>query len=229
MPPSSPSVLPVEPRRLTQRGEERRLQILARSAELFATQGYHPTSVADIVRECNVGKGVFYWYFESKEELFAEIIRANQLALRKHQARSLLNERDPLGRIEAGIHATMHWFAANRHVFALFQFASAETLFAHLINDGAEVGIADTMRHVKDGIACGQIHDGDPLLITTAIIGVINALSRRFLASPDSDVAPEIVAAEATTFILSGLSGSRPAPRNLRPEPVPSNVLQGSI
>lgn len=199
----------MEPRRLTQRGEERRLQILARSAELFASQGYHPTSVADIVRECNVGKGVFYWYFESKEQLFTEIIRANQLALRKHQARTMLNERDPLSRIEAGMHATMHWLASNRHVFALFQFAAAETMFSHLITDGAEVGIADTMRHVKDGIACGQIHDGDPLLITTAIIGVTNSLSRRFLSSPDCDVLPETVAAEATTFILSGLSGSR--------------------
>jgi AcrR family transcriptional regulator len=198
----------VETRRLTQRGEERRLQILARSAELFATSGYHPTSVADIVRECGVGKGVFYWYFESKEELFTEIIRTNQLALRKHQARMIGNEVDPLKRIEAGIYATMTWLDANRHVFALFQFAAAESLFAHLITDGAEVGVADTMRHVKDGIACGQFHDGDPLMITTAIIGVTNALSRRFLSAPDSEVQPEAVAAEATTFILFGLAST---------------------
>jgi AcrR family transcriptional regulator len=201
----------VETRRLTQRGEERRLQILARSAELFARSGYHPTSVADIVRECGVGKGVFYWYFESKEELFTEIIRANQLALRKHQARMIGNETDPLKRIEAGIYATMTWLAANRHVFALFQFAAAESLFAHLITDGAEVGVADTMRHVKDGIACGQIHDGDPLMIATAVIGVTNALSRRFLSDPESSeekVLPEAVAAEATTFILFGLASA---------------------
>jgi AcrR family transcriptional regulator len=167
--------------------------------------------VADIVRECGVGKGVFYWYFESKEELFTEIIRANQLALRKHQARMIGNETDPLKRIEAGIYATMTWLAANRHVFALFQFAAAESLFAHLITDGAEVGVADTMRHVKDGIACGQIHDGDPLMIATAVIGVTNALSRRFLSDPESfeeKVAPEAVAAEATTFILFGLASA---------------------
>ena len=198
----------MESKRLTQRGEERRSQILARSAELFAANGYHPTSVADIVKDCGVGKGVFYWYFESKEALFTEIIRATQLDLRKHQRRVIGAEPNPLRRIESGIYATMTWLARNRHVFALFQFASAESSFAHLIIDGAEVGVADTMRHVKDGIATGQIHDGDPLMITMALIGVTNALSRRFLASPESDVLPETVAREATTFVLFGLASS---------------------
>jgi AcrR family transcriptional regulator len=200
----------VEQRRLTQRGEERRLQILERSAGLFAVSGYHPTSVADIVRECGVGKGVFYWYFESKEQLFTEIIRSNQLALRKHQRRVIRNEADPIKRIELGIHATMHWLADNRHVFALFQFAAADTLFSHLITDGAEVGVADTMRHVKDGIASGQIYDGDPLVITTAVTGVTNALSRRFLGD-QADVLPETIAAEATAFVLNALSTERGA------------------
>lgn len=194
----------MEQRRLTQRGEERRSQILDLSAILFANAGYHPTSVADIVRECGVGKGVFYWYFESKEALFTEIIRSNQLALRKQQRRLIGNEPDPLKRIEIGIRATMHWLGENRHVFALFQFAAADSLFSHLITDGAEVGVADTMRHVKDGIATGQIYDGDPLMITTAILGVLNSLSRRFLAG-SPNIGPETVAAEATGFILHGL------------------------
>ncbi len=48
-------------RQLTPRGVERRKQLLAFAVELFASQGYHPTSVSQIVAGLGVGKGVFYW------------------------------------------------------------------------------------------------------------------------------------------------------------------------
>ncbi len=54
-------------RRLTQRGQERRRQLLDFAIARFAENGYHPTSVAEIVQGLGVGKGVFYWYFESKD------------------------------------------------------------------------------------------------------------------------------------------------------------------
>jgi len=45
---------------------------MAHAAALFSSNGYHPTSVAQIVQGIGVGKGVFYWYFDSKEELFLD-------------------------------------------------------------------------------------------------------------------------------------------------------------
>ena len=45
--------------KLTPRGQERRGQLIACAARLFAERGYHPTSVADIVAALGVGKGVF--------------------------------------------------------------------------------------------------------------------------------------------------------------------------
>ena len=64
-------------RKLTQRGRERREQLITCAARLFAERGYHPTSVSDIVEALGVGKGVFYWYFSSKEELLAELLKAS--------------------------------------------------------------------------------------------------------------------------------------------------------
>ena len=61
-------------RRLTQRGRDRRRQLIDFAAHRFAENGYDPTSVAEIVSGMKVGKGVFYWYFSSKEELFLEIL-----------------------------------------------------------------------------------------------------------------------------------------------------------
>lgn len=42
--------------------------------ELFATEGYHSTSISRIAKAANISKGLLYNYFESKEELIKDII-----------------------------------------------------------------------------------------------------------------------------------------------------------
>jgi AcrR family transcriptional regulator len=53
---------------------ERKEQILRVALELFAHNGYHPTTIATIAKEANVSKGLMYNYFESKEMLLKELI-----------------------------------------------------------------------------------------------------------------------------------------------------------
>src|ERR1041384_4139366 len=86
--------------KLTPRGKERREQLITCAAQLFAERGYHPTSVADIVAALGVGKGVFYWYFASKEELLTELLKASNHDLRKRQQQAIGDEVDPVRRIE---------------------------------------------------------------------------------------------------------------------------------
>lgn len=173
------------------------------AARQFAENGYHPTSVADIVDQLGVGKGVFYWYFESKEELFIEILKDAQLGLRRRQQQAIIKESDPVKRIELGMYATMRWLSENRHVFNLFQFASTERAFSAVLRNGQEVGLADTMRHIKDGMVEGKFRDGDPFMITHAVLGVTNELSRRCIHGRGED--PDEVAEQAIAFCLRGM------------------------
>src|SRR5579859_2447063 len=50
--------------------QQRRAQILAAAMACFARQGYHATSMDDVVRESGLSVGAIYSYFPSKEELF---------------------------------------------------------------------------------------------------------------------------------------------------------------
>src|SRR5207249_4993583 len=106
-------------RKLTRRGRDRRRQLMDVATERFAENGYHPTSVAEIVQGLGVGKGVFYWYFSSKEELFGEILREAQQQLRRRQQAAIADEADPVGRIELGIRASLAWFEENRNLVNL--------------------------------------------------------------------------------------------------------------
>lgn len=50
--------------------QQRRAQILAAAMACFSRQGYHATSMDDVVRECGLSVGAIYSYFASKEDLF---------------------------------------------------------------------------------------------------------------------------------------------------------------
>jgi AcrR family transcriptional regulator len=195
-------------RRLTQRGQERRRQLLDYATVRFAENGYHPTSVAEIVTGLGVGKGVFYWYFQSKEELFLEILKEAQTDLRRTQQQAIADVDDPIRRIELGIRATTDWSGAHRDFYKLTQFAATEERFAPALRKGQEIAIRDTVKHVNDGINRGLIRDIDPDYIAHAILGVTSQLVRTFIHERGEN--PDGVADAAIAFILDGiLSGDR--------------------
>jgi AcrR family transcriptional regulator len=191
-------------RKLTQRGRDRREQLLACAARLFAERGYHPTSVSDIVESLGVGKGVFYWYFSSKEELLAELLKASNHSLRKRQQQAIGDEPDPVRRIALGIRATLEWFQEHRDYFAIIAFAATDETFAPVLHRNREISIGDTIRHLKDGIVEGRIVDEDPEMLAHAIHGVVSELTRHYLVERNEPV--DRVVDLAVSFCLAGLT-----------------------
>jgi AcrR family transcriptional regulator len=53
----------------TARGAETRRLLLEAAGQLFAEQGYHATTVPDIVKAAGVGHGTFYEYFGSRHQI----------------------------------------------------------------------------------------------------------------------------------------------------------------
>jgi AcrR family transcriptional regulator len=190
-------------KKLTPRGKDRRRQLMDFAAHRFAENGYHPTSVAEIVSGLGVGKGVFYWYFSSKEELMLELLKEAQHDLRRRQQQAIGDEPDPVERIALGMRASMAWFAENRHLFNLFQFAATEERCAGAMRRGQDVAVGDLVRHVKEGIVEGRMRDGDPLMLTHAILGVTSQLAREFIH--ERGESGDAVADHAICFCLRGL------------------------
>ena len=190
-------------RRLTQRGKERRAQLIEYAVQRFAADGYHPTSVADIVDGLGVGKGVFYWYFSSKEELFVEILRTSQKDLRRRQQRAITDVEDPVQRVELGIRAGVAWMAEHNDHRRLFEFARTESTFAASMRAGQSVLVADAVVHLKEAIVEGRIPDSDPEALALAILGVTNQLTNVYIDGRGED--PEHVADLAVAFCMHGL------------------------
>lgn len=87
----------------SQKGAATRDQILDAAARLIYLQGYHCTSLDDVLRASGVGKGNFYYYFKSKEELGYAIIDRMMLGFIERTLEPVLA--DPSGDPIAQIHS----------------------------------------------------------------------------------------------------------------------------
>lgn len=54
--------------------EQKKRNVLEKSAKLFYYQGYVNTGINEILKECKIPKGSFYYYFKNKDDLLMQII-----------------------------------------------------------------------------------------------------------------------------------------------------------
>lgn len=59
--------------RITKDPDERRGELVASAQKLFFSKGYGKTSINDIVKDVGVAKGLFYYYFDSKQAILEEM------------------------------------------------------------------------------------------------------------------------------------------------------------
>jgi AcrR family transcriptional regulator len=215
-------------RQLTRRGEARRRQIVEHAARKFAEAGYDATSVTDLVSSLGVGKGVFYWYFSSKDELFREILTDALVGLRRRQQRAIEGESDPLARIELGIRASLAWLDEHRELLTLLQFASGDERFASLVRAGQDVAVRDAAVHVSEAIAHGRIRRDDPSLLAHAILGVTNHLAQVLIVQQGLPL--ERVSDLAVLFCRGGLTYMADEHASLpKPPPTQEGSAQPSL
>ena len=161
-------------RRLTDQGKERKQQLVDQAAILFAERGYDDTRIVDICAGAGVAKGLFYWYFENKEALFAELVRSMRLRLRTAQADAIDLGADPLVRIRQGTEASVRFMAQHRAFFSLLEVEQRSNSLAGVLREGTEVHAADTARLVKEAQAEGVIpEDRDPQLLALGVVGAV--------------------------------------------------------
>ncbi|MDE6595979.1 MAG: TetR/AcrR family transcriptional regulator, partial [Oscillospiraceae bacterium] len=55
--------------------EQRRQLIISKALELFAKKGYSDTKIGDIAKAADMSVGLMFHYFESKEQLYEELVK----------------------------------------------------------------------------------------------------------------------------------------------------------
>ena len=68
-------------------------KIIESAGEFFGRFGFYKTTMDEIARRIHKAKGVLYYYFNSKEELYTEVVR-HELQQVKHALLNIVNSDD---------------------------------------------------------------------------------------------------------------------------------------
>jgi AcrR family transcriptional regulator len=171
----SPAAL-ADDRQLTAQGRERKQQLVECAARLFAERGFAETRIKDIVEAAGVAKGLFYWYFENKDALFAEVAADIRLRLRKHQAAAIDPDAGHLRQIRQGTEASVRFMAENAHFFSLLEVENG-AVTADSRREGTDQHIRDVRRLIRGGQEEGSIVDDDAELLALGVVGAVGFYS----------------------------------------------------
>jgi AcrR family transcriptional regulator len=146
--------------RSTKAATERRTEFIDAAEALFNEKGFEKTSIDDIVQRVGVAKGLFYYYFRSREELLAAIVDLILDELEQHvvaatqkeglTAMQRLHAMSPSSdMIQARSGKLMAYFHEERNQALHFQFQARTMKFMipaveSIIRQGVEEGIFNT-------------------------------------------------------------------------------------
>jgi TetR/AcrR family transcriptional regulator len=101
--------------------KERAQRILAAADELFGGRGYDAVSVRDVAQHAGVNKALVFYYFDSKEELFARVLAGYYSAHRVALEQSFRSDGDIATRLRRLIDAYFDFISDNRRFARLVQ------------------------------------------------------------------------------------------------------------
>lgn len=167
------------PRRHTEHGRERKQQLLDAAASLFASTGYSATRVEDICNTAGVAKGLFYWYFPTKEALFVELVRTMRQRLRRAQAAAMdeIPDTDALTRLRLGTEASVRFIAEHAPFFSFLDIERADSGQARLLRDGSDVSLRDVRTLVRAAQRDGTVPDQNATLLALGVLGAVSSFS----------------------------------------------------
>jgi AcrR family transcriptional regulator len=196
-------------RRAASKADRKRVEILRSAAAVFRRRGYHGASVDRIARALRMTKGNLYYYFRDKEEIlyFCHDYSVDILL-------RLLGDVEraggpPEARLRRLVEGFVHMILDELHGTALTM--DVQALSPRLLRkvvakrDRFDHGIR---RLVREGMRSGAFTPGDPKLVSFAILGAVNWITRWY--DPRGPARSGEIAGAFADFLMRGLSGPTP-------------------
>jgi TetR/AcrR family transcriptional repressor of nem operon len=163
-------------RRHTEQGLERKEQLLEQATRLFASRGYANTRVIDICKAAGVAKGLFYWYFDNKEALFAELVRSMREQLAATRAEAMDPDADPLTQLRQAVESSVRFIAHHTEFFTVLRMERREPTVSAMLREASDADVAGVARLVAAAQASGQLTATDPPeLLALGVAGAVTS------------------------------------------------------
>jgi AcrR family transcriptional regulator len=163
---------------------ERRHQILLCSLDMIISRGFEAMKIRDIAEKLNISTGLFFNYFESKEQVYEELVKiglsgpAGVLELNR-------NDIDPIDLFEKMADAVLGALKAdafNEKMFLLMSQAMQRDSIPDKVKrllEGFDP-VTPLLPILQKGQAMGQIKPGDPAALIMTYWGAVQGVAQNY-------------------------------------------------
>jgi AcrR family transcriptional regulator len=99
--------------------ENKRKLILKVSEKLISKKGYSKTTIEEITKKANIGKGTFYLYFKNKNDLFFSIIKEEMENLMSNIKKEVEGIDSFFDKLKKGIEMYLDYYEKNYDFFKI--------------------------------------------------------------------------------------------------------------
>ena len=147
---------------------EQKAIIVASAAKLFARFGLEKTTMEDIAKAAKKGKSSLYYYFKSKEQVFAEVIKHEIAGLQKTILEAVEQENDPSGKLRKFVGTRLDYLSekADQYTTVKEEYLKHYAFIQKLTEDYSQWELSVIKKIIQVGIAQGLFEVSD--LDTTA-------------------------------------------------------------
>ena len=193
--------------KMAQRKEAHRAKFLQTAIHLFAAQGYHATTVPDIVRQSGSSTGAFYFYFRNKEDVFAAALESigQQLSAALNEAIPGAGE-DVLQQMRTAVETLMIYLAEHSdQARVLIVESSGMTPKVAKVRRSI---IASHCRSVEQALLkiSASLPRLDPQVVASCWVGAVHEAVYQWLETPRGQrPKAQVLARHVSSFNLRGI------------------------
>lgn len=194
----------------TARGEKTRSRLLEAAEQVFADLGYADASVVKITDAAGVGQGTFYLYFDSKQQIFDELVEDLNRRVRHAMAEGAAGATSRLEAEREGFRAFFRFTAEHPALYRVIrqaEFVSPGALRLHY--ERIVEGYVQGLTHAR---AEGEIGDVDPTVAAWALMGIGELVGMRWILWDSASEVPEDVFDEVMRLIARALGSGEERP-----------------
>jgi AcrR family transcriptional regulator len=185
----------------TKRGLKTKLKLLAAAEKVFGDRGYSDSSINQITRKARVGMGTFYIYYDSKSEIFVDLIKKLNHDLRKSISISV-NGLSTRKEIEiTGFRSFFEFLKQHKKLYRIIRQAEYvdPELFQWYYNEISK-GYAEGLSVAMDS---REVRRMDPELLSFELMGIADFIGMKYILWDDK--LNDNMIDQVMDFILHGL------------------------
>jgi AcrR family transcriptional regulator len=173
------------------KGQVTRRRLLDAAESIFASVGYHEASIVRITEAAGVAQGTFYIYFDSKQQIFEEVVFDLNHRVRQAMTSASAGAPDRLEAERRGFAAFFQFTADHPALYRVIrqaEFVSPKAMAQHY-----ERVIAGYVPQLEAAMARGEVAATDPTVLAWALVAVGELAGMRWILWDDARRMPDEV------------------------------------